>query len=198
MHVVRKSTGLNTHIITTKKPFHSDKNGILIKIHARNKFLARVKALWLLPPHNFEGRYIYAYRDPRDAVLSLYEMYKHQKGLPNLTPENFLKDYDPIGQYRWEIGAWVMRKHYNVLLVRYEDLKQDPVAEFQRIFRFLNLEGDVDEESISKMIFRADTTKRARGTAYGWKSAPAEYQRMIELISSRLEKEIRALNYGPL
>ena len=196
--MISKSTGLYTRGLTSKEPLPDDKNGILVKIHARNKFIARTKALWLLPPHNFEGKYMYSYRDPRDAIISLYEMYKHHKGLSDLTPEQFLRDYDPIGQYRWEINAWVMRKHDNVLLVRFEDLKRDPALDFQRIFRFLGLDSEVDEESIKESVSGYDSTNRPRRSAQGWKSAPPEYHGLIEEISSRLDKEIRTLNYDLL
>ncbi len=197
-NVIEKSTGLDTYSVPPKKPLPVDKRGILVKIHARNKFLARVKALWMLPTHNFEGKYIYTYRDPRDAILSLYEKYKHDKGLPNLTPERFLSDYDAIGQFQWEISAWVMRKHDDVLVVRYEDLKRDSMGEFQRIFHFLNLEGEVREESVNEAVGIVGTTNRPRRTVFGWKSAPSEYQQTIHLISSRLDKELRSLAYEPL
>ena len=133
-----KIAPVKRHIIFYQdKPSPLDKNVILIKIHARNKFIARVKALWLLPPFDFGGKYIYVYRDPRDAIISLYEMTKKEKKLDTLEIEKFLKIYDPIRQYRWEIGAWVLPNHDNVLLVKFENLKLSPSEEFHKIFRFL-------------------------------------------------------------
>lgn len=141
---------------------------------------------------------IYSYRDPRDAIISLYEMYKKRKNMSELTPERFLDIYDPIGQYRWEVRAWVKRKHKNVLLVRFEDLKQRPIEEFQRIFSFLDLAADVNEESIDKPVNLVDSTNRPRSTAYGWKSAPPEYEGVIRVINEKLGKEIRDLGYETL
>ena len=161
--------------------------------------MARAKALWLLPLHNFEGKYIYTYRDPRDAILSLYEMYRHRKGRQDLTPEQFLKEYDPIGQYQWEIRAWVISKHDNVLLVKLEHLKQSPIPQFQRIFQFLEIEDNVKEDVIAEPVAIVDSSShRPRRTVYGWKIAPPEYGSAIQSISSALDAEIRALSYDPL
>jgi hypothetical protein len=193
--VVKQSTGLSHYAVAFKGPFPNDPDGVLVKVHARNKTVARLKALWLLPRHDFDGKYIYTYRDPRDAILSLYEMYKQRKGRPDLTQEEFLELYDPIGQYRWEIRAWVLRNHRNVMRVRLEDLKQDPLREFQRIFAYLGREGTIDEATLSKPVASADGTNRPRRSAYGWKSAPEEYKPLIRLVSEQLEREIRALNY---
>lgn len=197
-NVVQQSTGLSHYAVALKGEFPNDRNGILVKVHARNKTVARLKALWLLPRHDFDGRYIYTYRDPRDAILSLYEMYKQKKGRPDLSQVEFLDFYDPIGQYRWEMRAWVLRNHRNVLRVRFEDLKQDAAREFQRIFEYLDLTGAVDEDMLSKPVASADGANRPRRSAYGWKSAPEEYRPLISLVSKQLEKEIRALGYEVL
>jgi hypothetical protein len=198
MNVVEKSTGAKTYNLHKNKPVLSDNNVLLIKIHARSKFIARSKALWLLPPHTFAGKYIYTYRDPRDAIISLYEFHKHRTGLSFLTPQQFLKDYDPIGQYRREIGAWVLPRHADVLLVKFEALRQSPQAEFQRIFRYLDLDRAIDAASIDESVAQAESTQRPRRTAYGWKSAPATYRGLIETVSSALVKEVQALQYEPL
>lgn len=194
-NVIHRSTGLSTYSVATKGPLPSDGNGFLVKVHARNKFIARWKALWLLPRHDFDGAYIYTYRDPRDAILSLYEMYKLKKDRQDLSQPDFLDMYDPIGQYKWEIRAWVMHEHKNVLQVRFEDLQRDPLVEFQRIFRYLGLEGIVNEDSLGEPVAKADGSNRPRRTAFAWKIAPAEYAPLIELVSARLKKEISALDY---
>ena len=151
LNVVGKSSGQKTGELRGNKiPLPSDKNIILLKIHARNKLVARVKALWLLPPFNFGGKYIYVYRDPRDSIISLYEMYKKLKEFDNLKPDEFLNVYDPITQYRWEINAWVLRNHKNVFLVKYENLKQSPIESFNKIFKFLGLDAQVAGDFIDR------------------------------------------------
>ena len=192
--VIEKSTGEKTYELS-KKFEPTDRNVLLIKIHARNKTVARAKAFFELPPHNFDGKYIYVYRDPRDSIISLYEMYKKVKGFSDLKPVEFLYNYDPVGQYRWEFNAWVLHRHKNVLLVKFEDLKSDPLAHFTKIFEYLSLHASVDKKSIGKIIGAVDTKKRPRGTAYGWKIAPREYTKFIDIISKKLAGEIKMLGY---
>ena len=194
-NVIEKSSGQMTYDLNTNKPSPSNKKVLLIKIHARNKSIARLKALWHLPRFDFGGKYIYVYRDPRDAIISLYEMYKKIKAINDLNPEKFLNIYDPIGQYRWEINKWVKPKHKNVLLVKFENLKLYPSENFQRIFSFLGLDSPIAVESFGNLVGTTDTKKRPRGTAYGWKNASVDYKYIIETVTNRLEKEIKLLGY---
>ena len=193
-NVIEKSTGEKTYELF-KKYNPTDKNILLIKIHARNKIVARTKAFLELPPHNFDGKYIYVYRDPRDSIISLYEMYKKRKVFSDLKPVEFLHNYDPVGHYRWEIDAWVLHHHKNVLLVKFEDLKSDPLISFTKIFEYLSLKAPVDRKSIGKIVGPVDTKKRPRGTAYGWKNAPIEYTKLIDIVSKKLAREIKMLGY---
>ena len=193
-NVIEKSTGEKTYELF-KKYNPTDKNILLNKIHTKNKIVARTKALLELPPHNFDGKYIYVYRDPRDSIISLYEMYKIAKGFSELKSVDFLHNYDPVGQYRWEIDAWVLHQHKNVLLVKFEDLKLDPLVSFTKIFEYLRLNANVDKRSIGKVVGAVDTKKRPRGTAYGWKSAPCEYTELIDIISKKLAREIKMFGY---
>jgi hypothetical protein len=193
-NVVEKSTGHRAFSLASK-PTYEDRDAVLVKVHARNKAIARLKALWLLPAHTFQGRYLYTYRDPRDAILSYYEFHRTAKGDRSLTPEGFLRRYDPVGQYRWELSAWVLRPHPDVKVVRFEDLKADPLGEFQEIFAYLGLDHPVKTEALGQRVGQKDRSNRPRGVALGWKSAPAEYAWLIDTIGSELGKEIRALGY---
>lgn len=194
-NVIEKSTNKKTFNLYTNKPLPSDKDVLLIKVHARSKFVARVKALWLLPPFDFGGRYIYVYRDPRDSIISMYEMYKKEKEYEDLNADEFLHIIDPIRQYCWEINAWVLQKHKDVLLVKFEDLKNLPSEGFRKIFKFLGLDSPIVDGSIRQMVCSSDSKKRPRGTAYGWKKAPGEYKLIIDTVSNKLEKEIKLLGY---
>ena len=193
-NVVEKSTGERTYDMSKNKPVPSDTNVCLIKIHARSKFVARLKALWL-PRHNFQGKYIYVYRDPRDAIISLYEMYKKKKNLPDLKQEDFLKIYDHIGQYKWEINAWVLKNHKNVMLVKFEDLKAQPEVMFERILAYLNLVGTLDKSSIDEKVGLSDSKNRHRATSYAWKHAGGSYRCIVDSVNRELKKEIKLLGY---
>jgi hypothetical protein len=194
--VIEKSSGQKTGDLYVNKPSVKDKNIILIKIHARNRIIARLKAWWLLPPFIFDEKYIYVYRDPRDSIISLYEMYRQKKNLYDLGPKEFLNIYDPIRQYRWEINSWVLQKSKNVLLVKYEDLKLFPQESFNRIFNYLGLNSPVVDKYIGEMVATSDLKNRPRGSAYGWKNAPAEYKCIINAVNNQLEREIKLLQYN--
>ncbi|MFX0197729.1 MAG: sulfotransferase domain-containing protein [Candidatus Hodarchaeota archaeon] len=125
-NVIEKSCNLKTGDLFEKKPGYEDKYVALIKIHARSKRIAMAKAIWLLPPFKFDHHFIYVYRDPRDAIISLFEMYKKRKNMDHLTPSIFLEKYDPIRQYQWEINEWVIRRPANVYQVKFENLKKTP------------------------------------------------------------------------
>ncbi len=193
--VIEKSSDYKTYDLFENKPNINEKKILAIKIHARNKLIARAKALLRLPPHKFSGQYIYTYRDPRDTLISLFEMYKKAKDVPNLDAEEFIRFYDPIRQYRWEIHSWVFPKHDNVLLVRFEDLKLNSIAEFERIFSFLKIDAPVNEEAIGIKVGLMDGTNRPRATVFGWKNAPEEYKSLINHTNFALKQEIKMLGY---
>jgi len=194
-NVIEKSSKKRTYDLFNNKPTSADKDVCLLKIHARNKWAARAKALWLLSAHNFEGKYIYVYRDPRDVIISVYEMYKSKKRLADLEQEDFLKLYDPIRLYRWEINCWVLKSHKDVLLVRFEDLIAHPTPMFERILGYFNLEVSVDNESVSERVGAIDAKNRPRATAYGWKYALPEYRGIVDSVNRKLGKEIKLLGY---
>lgn len=195
-NVIEKSAGIRTYNIFQEK-LELDSTGTprIVKIHARSMTHARLKALLFLPPHNFKNRFIYAYRDPRDCIISLFEMYKYQKDMPGLSPENFVRFYDPLGQYRWEIDSWVIPKHSNVLLVKYEKLKDKPEQEFRRIFEFAGIQEEPDAEAINQKVSTFDEKNRPRAAVQGWRNAPAEYAWLIRTVSSELSDIIRTLGY---
>ena len=195
-NVIEKSTGKKTYDLYTNKPTHLDNEVLLLKIHARNKQIAYLKALWLLPRFNFEGKYIYIYRDPRDSIISMYEMYKKEKKNNSITPKEYLKAHDPIGQYRWEIKEWVLKKHKNVYIVKFENLRKNPEIYFKKIFVFLNLDFPIAIEFIDKLIATSDEAKRPRGTVHGWKNTCiSEYKFIVDQVQNKLNKEIELIGY---
>lgn len=194
-NVIEKSTGQRTYDLYANIPSSDVEDILLVKIHARNRLIARGKAWLVLPPHKFDGKYIYTYRDPRDTIISLFEMYKSKKGLPHLEAKEFVKFYDPVRQYRWEIGAWIERQHNNVLLVKFEALKLDPLKEFQKIFDYLGITSEINKGVIDEKVAAADKAKRPRAGIYGWKQAPRQYRWLVDFVSEKLEREIRLLGY---
>lgn len=194
-NVVEKSTNRKTHNLYSQLPESADKTVYLLKVHARNRLVAKMKMHLKLPPFEFENRYICTYRDPRDAIISLYEMYKHVKGMENLSIENFVKLYDPLGQYRWEIESWVLPSKSDILLVKFEDLKTNPKLWFKKILDYIDLDAKVLNEQIEERVATADSSARPRGEARGWQNAPPQYEPLIETINNELSDIISRLDY---
>jgi len=194
-NVFENSTGKKTFDMFENKPSPSDTEVRLLKIHAKCKLDARAKALWLLPRHTFTGKYIYIYRNPRDAIISLYEMHKIWKNCPDLSPKEYMQRHDPSRAYRWEINNWVLRKPKDVLVVRYEDLKSNSMDTFRMIFDYLGLDVPVNIDSIDKKVAAVDSGNRPRGTVNAWMNAPSDYQHIIDTVNKKLKREIDLLGY---
>jgi hypothetical protein len=113
----------------------------VVKAHAAPTLTSRLfQRLGLL-------RSTYIYRDPRDAMLSAYEigMNDLQKGHPNAFSHliDFQMSLDFMLEYVriWE--KWMKEK--DVLKVRYEDLLRDYDGEVTRLLGFLRLDGSRPE-----------------------------------------------------
>lgn len=166
----------------------------LIKIHARSKFVAKLKIFFLMPPNKSKNKYIYVYRDPRDAIISLYNMYNILKK-KKLTQDQFLKLYDPIGQYSWEINSWVLKKNKNTLVVKFEDLKLQSNQTFSKILDFINPKYTLKVNSFSELVGQVENNDRRKGSLYGWKNTYSEYKILIDQINLKLSNEIKLLCY---
>jgi hypothetical protein len=125
----------------------------------------------------FEPRYphvIYVVRDPRDVAVSKYHYNiatgRHSKGYP-------IEDFIPrfiAGEFESEWGTWAehvvswlstRRDHPGFLLVRYEDMKREPMAELARIASFLKRcsfqQIDTSPEQLERTI-QLSTPERMR------------------------------------
>lgn len=170
----------------------------LFKFHARSKFVAKLKMFFLIPPHKFNHKFIYVYRDPRDAIISLYNMYNIIKG-KELMQEEFLVKYDPIGQYKWELNSWVLdeksKRDKKILIIRFEDLKVNSNQTFDKIFKFLNIESKINDKGLNEFVGVVETNKRVKRTVFGWQQSYNQYKVLIDKINVDLKQELLSLNY---
>jgi len=90
----------------------------------------------------------------------------------------------------------VLKKPKDVLLVRFEDLKADPEAEFRTIFDYIDIDAPIKPESIHERVLAIDSTKRPRASAQGWKQCSDEYKCIIDSVNEKLSEELRVLGYG--
>lgn len=119
-----------------------------IYLHTDRTLISRPRPRILKSHEYFDPRYknvIYLARDPRDVVVSYY--YHSIKFLGQ--PDDFPKDefvarfvrgeLDAFGSWGESVGSWVGARSNSTrfLLLRYEDLLEDTVAQVRRIASFL-------------------------------------------------------------
>ena len=126
----------------------------------------------------------------------MFEMYKKERKIENLQAREYLRYHDPIGQYRWEINAWVINRKKNVFLVKFEELRKNPHEIFQKLFKYLNVDQPILIKDVNKLVATSDKVKRPRGKAFGWRATEnAQYKIIISEINKKLGREISLLGY---
>lgn len=130
--------------------------------------LKRIPRPRLIKSHEyFEPRYrkvIYLVRDPRDVVLSLYNFRRKYRSVDDSYPieryvaERFLPG-DMDVSWGEHVGSWLGTRmnQPGFLLVRYEDLLQDPLRELGRLASFLGVSGSA--ETLSQAIERSSANR---------------------------------------
>jgi hypothetical protein len=114
--------------------------------------LRRLPRPRLMKSHEcFDPRYrkvIYVVRDPRDVAVSNYHWEMKLRSVPEGYPiEKFVPRWmEPqfwlrIGSWSEHVQSWMSTRqdNKNFLLLRYEDLKQDPQRELARVAHFLGI-----------------------------------------------------------
>ena len=117
--------------------------------------LNRLKRPRILKSHEYlDVRYlrvIYIVRDPRDLVISSYYYHLKQKridersNVDDYTQKLLRRDFWPrIGSWAEHVGGWLgaLLGTEGFLLLRYEDMLQDPKAEVSRMAAFLRIEPE--------------------------------------------------------
>jgi sulfotransferase family protein len=129
-----------------------------------SKALKKVPRPRLLKSHEyFDPRYqkaVYLVRDPRDVAISLYHFRRKYRTIDDGYPieryvvERFLKG-DMDVSWGEHVGSWLgaRGKSPGFLLVRYEDLLEDPPRELRRLAGFLGI--DVGSERVALAIERS-------------------------------------------
>jgi hypothetical protein len=133
--------------------------------------LKRVPRPRLIKTHEyFEPRYrkvIYLVRDPRDVVLSLYNFRRKYRSVDDSYPlEQYVAERFIPGDLdvSWgeHVGSWLGTRmnHPGFLLVRYEDLLQDPTRELNRLAGFLAVAANA--EALAQAIERSSANRLRR------------------------------------
>ncbi|XP_043942192.1 sulfotransferase 1C4-like isoform X2 [Protopterus annectens] len=98
---------------------------------------------------------IYVARNAKDNAVSYYHFHQMNRGLPEPgTWEEFLKKFQE-GTLCWGSwyahvqGWWDAKDHHNILYIFYEDIKESPRREIQRVMQFLN--ADLPDNILEKI-----------------------------------------------
>jgi hypothetical protein len=114
-------------------------------------------------------RVVYLLRDGRDAMVS----YFHHLSALQKEPVNFLEVVRTgrglfPGKWHEHVAAWLPNPHQaQMMIIRYEDLKKDAVAELKRFCAFVGIERD--EAFLAQRVASASFEKmRQREQKLGW------------------------------
>jgi hypothetical protein len=130
----------------------------------------------------FDPRYpriIYVVRDPRDVALSQYHFHRKRKLIDDDYPvERFVTRFiagetSPYASWGQNVGSWLATRNNRpgFLLLRYEDMIEDPAQELAKVASFLGLSAT--RERIDQAVERssADQMRKLEQTqALMWSS----------------------------
>jgi len=146
-HLIRKSTVTFQNL-----------EKVIPDIHVNSsRFLASMARPRLMKSHEYfdprYGKVLYLVRDPRDVALSYYRYYLKVRRFPDgysmsLYIHAFLSgELQAWGSWAQNVTSWlaVRGNDPRFLLLRYEDLCENPVQELSRVAAFLDLRHTTDQ-----------------------------------------------------
>ncbi|XP_042364220.1 sulfotransferase family cytosolic 1B member 1-like [Plectropomus leopardus] len=151
--------------------------------HLRNmdppRFIKTHLPFQLLPSGFWENncKVIYVARNAKDNMVSYYHFDRMNMFHPEPGPwEEYMTKFMQ-GQLAWGSwydhvkGYWMEREKKNILYLFYEDMKENPRREVERIMRYLDL--SVSDEVISRIVELTSfkSMKENKMANYSWKPA---------------------------
>ncbi|XP_025902298.1 sulfotransferase 1 family member D1-like [Nothoprocta perdicaria] len=132
----------------------------------------------LLPKSFWEQdcKVIYVARNPKDVVVSYYYFYQMAKIHPDPgTKEEFLQNFmaGKVAYGSWYSHVkdwWEKRKEKRLLYLFYEDMKQDPRPEVQKVARFLGKE--LPESLVEKIVHHTSFQEMKKNSAANYETLP--------------------------
>jgi hypothetical protein len=119
--------------------------------------LSQITRPRILKSHEyFDPRYkkvIYIVRDPRDVIISYYHYHiKMNKIQDDYSIEKFASKFingqlDNFGTWAENVGSWLgaRKNSHDFLLLRYEDMLENPRDELEKVASFLSLNFSINQ-----------------------------------------------------
>src|SRR5688500_13966577 len=102
-------------------------------------------------------RVVYLIRDGRDVMVSFYHYEKTMRGTADMG-ELVRRGHHRHGKWQAHINAWLANPHgAEMIVIKYEDLKQNAVKELQRFCTFAGVKRDAS--FLEMMVGEADFAK---------------------------------------
>lgn len=159
-------------------------------------------------------RVVYVLRDPRDVMVSYWHHTKLLNPAWAPTFEDFILGADQWpGPWDEHVRGWVVDRHQNVLVARYEDLKVNTLQEMRRILDFVHLpcseevlghairEASFENMKALEMKFgsgRQDATVKGfvrSGRSGNWRDEVN--QKAVAILEKRFGPVMKAVGYRP-
>jgi hypothetical protein len=125
-------------------------------------------------PHTTPAKYIYVMRNPKDTCVSgwyhLNNMSQHSKSkVPWDKHVARLLEPPYAGWYNHVLGWWKHRDSPNILCIKYEDMKRDPLTAICTVANFIGIENVTDrllQDVVTHSSF--SSMKKSSASNYDW------------------------------
>lgn len=186
-------------------------------------------ALWtrhgaIVPPDRTRGA-IYVVRDPRDVAVSFAHhagrspewgvgvLGREESDMIGLGNEMEPQAHQRIGTWSGHVTGWTEQELFPVLVVRYEDMIEDPERELGRMVRFAGLDASSERLAAAARAARFEVLREKeerdgfaerpgldrpffrRGRAGGWREELAP--ELVARVEAEHAEVMALLGYGP-
>jgi len=145
---------------------------------------------------------IYIVRDPRDVAVSFAHhcSIDFAKSVKNMgDPDHVIAQKfttqlsQPLGHWSQHVLSWIDQKEMPVLLVRYEDMLENPLQELRRVAEFLKISQASDEQALLRAVQETEFSKLQKQEAeHGFKEKPVKMERFFRRGGSGEGREVLA------